>query len=113
LAVPYYLGLKAEALYLAHRTSEALETISEAEALIERFEDRSWRAELHRMRGVFLAALGAEEAQIEASFQAAIRIAREQKSVSLQKRAEASYAQYRRRKDERLWLRLPPEQISH
>jgi predicted ATPase len=113
LAVPYYLGLKAEALYLAHRTSEALETISEAEALIERFEDRSWRAELHRMRGVFLAALGVEEAQIEASFQAAIRIAREQKSVSLQKRAEASYAQYRRRKDERLWLRLPPEQISH
>ena len=31
IAVPYYLALKAEALYLADRTSEALEAISEAE----------------------------------------------------------------------------------
>jgi ABC-type tungstate transport system permease subunit len=36
--------------------------------------------------------------QIEASFCAAIRIAKEQKSVSLAKRAEATYAEYRRRK---------------
>jgi predicted ATPase len=95
LDVPYYLALKAEALYLAHRTSEALETIREAEALAERFEGRWWSAELHRLRGVFLTALGAEETQIEASFCAAIRIAREQKSVSLEKRAEVSYAEYR------------------
>jgi hypothetical protein len=53
---------------------------------------------LHRLRGVFLATLGAEESQIEASFCAAIRIAREQKSVSLEKRAEATYAEYRRQK---------------
>ena len=31
--MPYLLALKAEALYLADRTSEALEAISEAEAL--------------------------------------------------------------------------------
>src|SRR4029077_1770399 len=68
--------------------------------------------ELHRLRGVCLAALGADEAQIEASYCTAIRIAREQKSVSLQKRAEASYAEYRRRKGERLGHGLPPEQIS-
>jgi tetratricopeptide (TPR) repeat protein len=98
LAVPFYLGLKAEALYLARRTSKALEAISEAEALIERFEDRSWRPALHRMRGVFLAALGAEETKIEASFCAAIGTAKEQKSVSLEKRAEATYAEYRRQK---------------
>ena len=40
LNVPYFLGLKAEALHLADRTSEALEAINEAEALVERFEDR-------------------------------------------------------------------------
>ena len=40
LAMPYYLALKAEALYLADHTSEALETISEAEAVAERFEQR-------------------------------------------------------------------------
>ena len=93
-----FLALKAEALHLADRTSEALEAISEAEAVVERFEERYWCAELHRLRGVFLTALGADETQIEASFCEAIRIAREQKSISLEKRAEATYAEYRRQK---------------
>ena len=65
---------------------------------MERFEQRYYCAELHRLRGVFLAAIGAEESEIEASFSEAIRIAKEQKSVSLQKRAEATYAEYRRQK---------------
>jgi hypothetical protein len=55
-------------------------------------------AELHRLRGVFLAALGADESQIEASFCEAIRIAKEQKSISLGKRAEGTYGEYRRQK---------------
>jgi len=90
--------MKAEALHLADRTSEALEAIKEAEALVERFEERFWCAELHRLRGVFLATLGAEETQIEASFCAAINTAKGQKSVSLEKRAEATYAEYRRQR---------------
>jgi predicted ATPase len=94
--LPFLLALKAEALYLAGRTSEALESIREAEALVERFEHRYFFAELHRLHGVFLAAIGGDETQIEASFQAAIRIAKEQKSVSLEKRAEATYMEYRR-----------------
>ena len=98
LHVPYFLALKAEALHLADRTSEALEAISEAEAVVERSEERHWCAELHRLRGVFLAALGADETQIEASFRAAISTAKEQKSISLEKRAEATYAEYRRQK---------------
>jgi tetratricopeptide (TPR) repeat protein len=92
------LLLKAEALHLADRTAEALETINEAEALAERFEQRVYFSRLHRIRGVFLTAIGAEETQIEASFCEAIRIAKEQKSVSLTKRAEATYAEYRRQK---------------
>jgi serine/threonine protein kinase len=110
LQVPYYLALKSEALYLADRTSEALAAISEAEALVERCEDRHWCAELQRLRGVFLAALGSEEAQIEASFREAIRTALAQKSISLEKRAEATYAEYRRQKPSgsgRGGLRLP------
>jgi hypothetical protein len=47
---------------------------------------------------VLLTAIGAEETQIEASFCAAIRIAKQQKSTSLARRAEASYAEYRRQK---------------
>jgi hypothetical protein len=42
--------------------------------------------------------MGAEETQIEASFGEAIRIAKGQKSVSFGKRAEATYAEYRRQK---------------
>jgi predicted ATPase len=110
MVVPYYLALKAEALYLAHRTSEALEAISEAEALVERFEDRHWCAELYRLRGVFLTAIGADRSQQEVSFCTAIRIANEQKSILLAKRAETTYAEYRRQKTSALeghGLRLP------
>ena len=47
---------------------------------------------------MFFAALGAEELRIEASFREAIRIAKEQKSISLENRAEATYEEYRREK---------------
>jgi predicted ATPase len=98
LGMPDFLIRKAQALYLADRTSEALETINEAGALAERSEQRQCGAELHRLRGVLLAAMGGEEAKIEASFREAIRIAKEQKSVSLRKWAEGTYAEYRRQK---------------
>ena len=98
LWMPYLLALKAETLFIADRTSEALEAIWEAKAHVERSEERWWSAELHRLRGVFLAALGAKESEIEASFCAAIKTAKEQKSVSLQKRAAATYAEFRRQK---------------
>ena len=96
LGLPYFLALKAEALFAANRSSEALAAVEEAEAVAQKCEARSWSAELHRLRGVFLAALGADETQIEASFCEAIRIAKEQKSVSLEKRADATYAEFRR-----------------
>jgi adenylate cyclase len=101
LYLPDFLALKAEALHLADRTSEALEAINEAVAIAERFEQRHFSAELHRLRGVFLATLGADETEIEASFCTAIRIAKEQKSVSIEKGAEATYAEYRRQKESR------------
>ena len=72
--------------------------IEEAKVVAERSEGRWWCAEMHRLRGVFLATLGANEAQIEVSLCAAIRTAKEQKSVSLAARAEATYTEYRRQK---------------
>ena len=85
-------------MHFAGRTSEALEAIGEAEALAERSEGRWWCAEMRRLRGLFLETIGADELQIESSFCEAISIAKEQKSVSLEKRAEATYAEYRRQK---------------
>jgi hypothetical protein len=98
LGLSTHLARKAEALHLADRTSEALEAINEAEAMAERFEHRCFSAELYRLSGVFLVAISADEAQIKTSFCEAIRIAKEQKSVSLEKRAEATYAEYRKQK---------------
>jgi serine/threonine protein kinase len=97
-ALPVLLALKAEALHLEDRTQEALEAIGEAEALAERFENRHWSAELRRLRGVFLTAMGASDTEIEASFRQAISTAKQQKATTLATRAEASYAEYRARK---------------
>ena len=94
----YYLWLKAYALCLATRIPEALDAIKEADALMEKHEEYNMRSGLYRLRGVLLAALGAEEIQIEAWFSEAIRVAKEQKSVSNEKLAEATYAEYRRQK---------------
>jgi tRNA A-37 threonylcarbamoyl transferase component Bud32 len=95
---PYYLAMKAEALHLADHDLEALEAIKQAEVLCEKFEERWWCAELHRLRAVFLKAMGAEANQIEVSFSEAIRIARDQKSISLATRAETAYAEYQGKK---------------
>jgi predicted ATPase len=89
--LPFFLALEAEALQLADRTMEALQIMKEAEALVERLGECLWRSELCRLRGVLLAAMGADESEIDASFGEAIRTAKEQKSISLAKRAEATY----------------------
>jgi predicted ATPase len=98
LLIPYWLALKAEALHLANRTPEALEAIREAEALVERSEERWCGVELHRLRGVFLVGMAADETPIEASFCEAVGMAKQQKSISLQRRAETTYAGYQRQK---------------
>jgi predicted ATPase len=100
--LPFFLTLKAEALRLAGHTFEALEVITEALGSVERFGERLWHADVHRLRGVLLAAIGADEAQIENSLSEAIRAAKEQKSISLAKRAEATYAEYRHEKGQGL-----------
>jgi predicted ATPase len=91
----FWLALKAEALCLANRTTEALKALKEAEALAERSGERCCCAELRRLHGVFLTALGTEEVEIEGSFRQAISIAKEQKAGSLVRRAEVSWAEFR------------------
>jgi hypothetical protein len=98
LAVPLFLALKAEALHLADRTSEALQAIKEAGRIGRTIRRTLVLCRTAPLRGGFLATLGADETEIEASFCAAISTAKQQKSVSLEKRAEATYAEYRRQK---------------
>ena len=96
LAMPYYLALKAEALQIADRDADALRAISEAMAIAERTEERWWLAELHRLRGLGLASVGANRTDIEEALRQAVDIAERQKSISLARRAEATYAEYGR-----------------
>jgi len=84
------------------RAPKALEVIKEAEATVERFGVRTSRAELHRLRGVFLTAMGADEIEIEASFCEAIRIARAQKSISLGKTGGRNLRRISEAKGERI-----------
>ena len=60
---------------------------------------------------VFLASAGGIDAEIDALFRAAISTAKQQKSLSFEKRAEATYAEYCSPKSNRLnggqgWLLL-------
>jgi hypothetical protein len=92
--LPFWLAAKAEALYLADRAPEALEAVDEAEAVAQRFEHGNIFSRLHWLRGILLSAMGAEQSQIEASFRAAVTIAREQKSILQEECAAETYAEY-------------------
>ena len=61
LRMSYFLALNAESFHFADRVSEALEAIAEAKAWVERSEERWWGAERHRLRGILLVAIGANE----------------------------------------------------
>ena len=91
------LSAKAEALHLADRTCEALEAIQEAEALIEDLKSAGAMPNCIGFAECFLR-LWCDDTQIEDSFRAAISTAKQQKSLSLEKRAEATYAGYCRQK---------------
>ena len=82
------------------RASEALEAITDAEALVDRYEQRWCSAELRGLRGILLAALGAESCQVEATFSEAIQTAKQQKSAVLLKRAKTSCSRYHRQRRE-------------
>ena len=97
IQTPSWLLLKADALRLADRTAEALEAIEEAQAHIEIYGERWHLSELYRLRALLLAATGGDNTKIEDSFRAAMSTAKQQQSLSLEKRAEASYAEFRRR----------------
>jgi serine/threonine protein kinase len=110
LNMPFWLALRAEALHRIDRTREALETIEEAQTWVETSEERWCSAELHRLRGVFLAAVGADDTQTEASFRTALSTAKQQESLSFEKRVEATHAEYCRQKASRSpgeGLRIP------
>jgi serine/threonine protein kinase/predicted ATPase len=91
---PYHLALLGEALGKEGRIAEGLAALAEAQTLSRATEERFAEAELYRLRGELLWHRAAQDAtsrpataEAEASFQAAIAVARRQAAMSLELRA--------------------------
>jgi len=80
------------------RTSEALEAINEGEALAERLSSVWCFPDCTGIAVCFSRLLVLRRPKLRLRFCEAIRIAREQKSILLEKCAEGTYAEYRRQK---------------
>jgi tetratricopeptide (TPR) repeat protein len=89
---PFYLSLLAEIYGKSGQIDMALATIGEALEAVTTNGEYWWQAELHRMRGVFLVSQGADPEQIEAAFQQALTLARQQKALVLELRATMDLA---------------------
>jgi predicted ATPase/class 3 adenylate cyclase len=115
---PYNLALLAEASAQSGQTTEGLEALAEALALLATSGVRWWEAELHRLKGELLLQSGVQSpesnhaarrmphaAEAEASFQQALDIARRQEAKALELRAAMSLS--------RLWQRQGKRQEAH
>ena len=92
---PYNLALLAEASAQGGQTTEGLEALAEALALLATSGVRWWEAELHRLRGETSLLQRSDRApaamgEAEACFQQALDIARRQQAKSLELRAAMS-----------------------
>jgi predicted ATPase len=97
-ALPYYHSMLGDAYTQAGRFGEALRSLDEGLALVEKNDDRSQEAELHRQKGeLFLAESPDQVGAAEDCFRQAIDTARRQQSRAWELRATMSLA--------RLWQR--------
>src|SRR5262249_38417969 len=88
---PYFLALQAEAYGKVDQPEEALRVLIEALALVHRFGDRYWEAELHRLKGeILLSQAMPDKVQAETCFHQALDIARYQQAKSLELRVAMS-----------------------
>jgi adenylate cyclase len=87
----YLFGLLADTQLKVGHHAEAMKAVQEALALADNTGERFYNAELDRLRGELLARppRGVRQ-EAEASFRAAIKIARQQGAATLERRAEES-----------------------
>ena len=103
----WFLALLAEAYGKHGRSIQGLEVIAEALTLILHDEGSPcWNPELHRLKGILLLQQSSDhQAEAEACFQHAIRIAQSQQAKSWELRAATSLA--------RLWQQQGKRQEAH
>lgn len=92
LRLPYYLALLASACARAGYAEDGLAAIDEAMSAARAHNERWWDAELHRLRGDLLRAVGAATGEAEAAYLRALAVARTQRARALELRAATSLA---------------------
>ena len=88
---PHFLSLLAEALAKLGRIDEAFAVLDEATTMVDNTGERSYEAELYRLKGELLLRTD-RRAEAEQCFKRSLEIARSQKAKSLQIRTEMSLA---------------------
>jgi len=89
----FYFTIQAEALDLLGKAADARQKLDEAQAAMERTEERWWEAEIYRLRGTLLLRNStASQAAAETWFERALDVARRQQAKSLELRAATSLA---------------------
>jgi class 3 adenylate cyclase/predicted ATPase/adenylylsulfate kinase-like enzyme len=93
IALPCWLALLAQAHRRNGQVEEAISILGEAFETMERFDERIWEPELHRLMGLFqLEKSPPSEKQAEACFEKAIEVAKHQQAKSWELRAAISLA---------------------
>ena len=99
LDAPFRLGVAADALAAAGHLDDAWFLLNEAIEATELFEERWFKAELHRMQGALMLRWRSEGEDAEACFQQALTVARRQDARLLELRAAGSLARLWRNRD--------------
>jgi predicted ATPase len=90
---PYFLTLLAEAQMQIGRLDDGLNSLAEALAAADRYENRHYEPEMHRLKGELLLRQDDSNAvEAQRCFQRAVAIARNQSAKSLELRATMSLA---------------------
>jgi predicted ATPase len=98
LFVPCFCTMLAEVYDHLGHTEDGLQALAEAYTLVEQHEERWWKAEIYRLRGILLLRqTGTRQEDAETWLRRALDVARHQEAKSLELRAATSLA--------RLWQR--------
>jgi predicted ATPase len=101
ILLPHMLALLAEAYGQAGQPEARLAALAEALGLVDKTGERTWEAELHRLRGELLLSRANTIEEVEVCFRQALEIARQQQTKSLELRAAMSLSRLWQYQDKR------------
>jgi predicted ATPase len=99
IRVPGYLGILADAYTQTGNFEDARKTLDDALSVVDKNDNRTHEAELHRLKGELHLAATNNQWEAEECFRTAVEIARSQQSKAWELRASTSLARLWQRQD--------------